>query len=73
MHRLYAGKGRWNTLQKSPLCACLYKVSDFEFASQSFLLNVCLTLLPNESKETSVSSTKYIEHIITVEVQGKKL
>ena len=50
-----------------------YKVSDFEFASQLFLLNACLTLLPNESKETSVSSTKLIEHIITVEVQGKKL
>ena len=41
-----------------------YNVSDFEFASQLFLLN--------ESKETSVSSTKKIEHIITVEVQGKK-
>ena len=25
-----------------------YKVSDFEFASQLFLLNACLTLLPNQ-------------------------
>ena len=55
---IYGERKMEHTAKKSPLCACLYKVSDFEFASQLLLLNACLTLIPNESKETSVSSTE---------------